>query len=374
VLTPYDDFPVHQTSKPLAHPVSGDRNAYDRYFFNGYDRDGELFFGVALGLYPNRQVIDGAFSVLRDGKQRSVYGSGRIPRDRTQTQVGPLRIEVIEPMRRLRVVVDAADLGVVAELEFSARTVAVEEPPFHLTSGSTLVFDYTRLTQFGTWSGQLTVDGDTVRLDPSRHLGCRDRSWGVRPVGESPGGAPSHTLPQFFWLWAPLNFDDCATHFDVNERADGSRWHQTAVIVPLLDDDDAADPCDESQVEPMRSVDWSIDWQPGTRRARHAALTLQPWRDEPHAIELEPLTTFQMRGLGYLSSDWGQGSWKGEQAVGGESWVVDDLDPLDHRHIHVQQLVRATWGERVGVGVLEQLAINEHVPSGLTGLLDGAAG
>jgi hypothetical protein len=372
VLTPFDDYPIHQTGKPLAHPVSGDRNAYDRYFFNGYDPDGELFFAVALGLYPNRQVIDGAFSVLQEGRQRSVYASGRVPRDRADTRVGPLRIDVLEPMRRLRVVLDAPDLGLTADLEFRARTVAIEEPPFFLASGPNVVFDYTRLTQFGSWSGSLEVDGRSVTVDPAVHLGCRDRSWGVRPVGEPPGGAPSHTLPQFFWLWAPINFADCATHFDVNEHADGGRWHQTALVLPLLGDE--ADPCDDHAVEHMQSADWSIDWLPGTRRSRAASITLTPPSGQPHHVELEPLATFQMRGLGYLNPDWGQGSWKGEQSVGSESWVVDDLDPLEPRHIHVQQLVRATWGERTGVGVLEQLAINEHHPSGLAGLLDGAAG
>lgn len=374
MLTPFDDYPVHQTSQPLAHLVSGDRNAYDRYFFNGYDRAGQVMFGAALGLYPNRQVIDGAFSVVHDGVQRSVYASGRLPADRTRTRIGPLAVEVIEPMRRLRVQVAAAELGITAELEFLARSVAVQEPHFLLHAGSLLVFDYTRLTQFGCWQGRFTVDGHTTEVDPASFLGCRDRSWGVRPVGEPPGGAPSHTLPQFFWLWAPLNFDDHLVHVDVNEDADGRRWHQTAVTLPTLTDPASADPCDESVVTSMRSLEWSISWQPGTRRARTASLALQGWDGEVRRVELTPLLTFQMRGLGYLNPEWGHGSWKGELVTGTESWVVADLDPLDVANLHVQQVVRATDGDQVGIGVLEQLVINEHRPSGLLGFLDGAPG
>ena len=37
MLTPLDDYPVHQTSRPLAMPASGDPNHYDRFFFNGSD-------------------------------------------------------------------------------------------------------------------------------------------------------------------------------------------------------------------------------------------------------------------------------------------------------------------------------------------------
>ncbi|MGH2783797.1 MAG: hypothetical protein ACRDJ1_00870, partial [Actinomycetota bacterium] len=78
-ITPFDVFAVHQTAMPVAHPGSGDRNVYDRYFFNGYSPDGDFFFAVALGVYPNRDVIDGAFSVLHGGVQRAVLASARLP-------------------------------------------------------------------------------------------------------------------------------------------------------------------------------------------------------------------------------------------------------------------------------------------------------
>ena len=52
---------------------------------------------------------------------------------------------------------------------------------------------------------------------------------------------------------------------------------------------------------------------------------------------------------------------------------VDDITGVDpFRNLHVQQIVRATMGERVGVGVFEQLALGPHDPSGFTELLDGA--
>jgi hypothetical protein len=64
--------------------------------------------------------------------------------------------------------------------------------------------------------------------------------------------------------------------------------------------------------------------------------------------------------------------WKGEEAVDGESWTVAELDPVDPRHIHVQQLCRALMGARTGVGVLEQLVLGPHAPSGFTSILDPA--
>ncbi len=75
MLTRLDDYPIHQTPEPLAHGAGASLNQYDRYFFNGYNHDGSLYFGCALGLYPNRRVMDAAFAVLRDGEVVSVIAS-----------------------------------------------------------------------------------------------------------------------------------------------------------------------------------------------------------------------------------------------------------------------------------------------------------
>jgi hypothetical protein len=146
------------------------------------------------------------------------------------------------------------------------------------------------------------------------------------------------------------------------------------MVVPLLGDDPGpAALAATDDLQTMRDVGYEIDWEPGTRRSRRAAIVLEPWDGPREQIELEPILTFPMRGLGYLSPDWSHGSWKGEDEVGSDSWRVDDLDPTEPWNTHVQQLVRARWGDRSGIGVFEQLAINDHHPTGLTGLFDGAA-
>jgi hypothetical protein len=370
VLTPFDDYPLHQTPEPLAHPGTSDRNFYDRYFFNGYTADASLFFAVALGVYPNRRVMDAAVSAVIGGRQHCLHASRLAPDDRSATRVGPIAVEVEAPMRRLRVRIAENELGLDGDLVFTARTTPVEEPRFTLRVGSRVGMDATRLTQFGRWSGRLRAGGETLRLEPSRVLGCRDRSWGIRPVGERETGAPGPE-PQFFWLWAPVQFDDLCTHFDVNEDASGRAWHANGNVV-RVDERPDAPPVDEAAVESMARVAHAIRWQPGTRRAASATLTLTPHAGPAHAIELEPLLAFQMLGIGYLHPEWGHGLWKGTEAVQGETFELAKLHPLDPRHLHVQQLCRARLGARQGLGVLEQLVIGPHAPSGFTGLLDGA--
>src|SRR5215468_4169658 len=130
MLTSFDDYPIHQTAEPVAHTATGDRNFYDRYFFNGYTRERDLFFAAALGLYPNRRVMDAAFSVVRDGRQHVVRASRLAPVERRETRVGPVFVEVLEPLRALHVRVSDNDFGLSADLAFYARTGAIEEPRF----------------------------------------------------------------------------------------------------------------------------------------------------------------------------------------------------------------------------------------------------
>jgi hypothetical protein len=372
VLTPFDDYPIHQTPLPIAHPATGDPNQYDRYFFNGYEADGQFFIGGAMGHYPNRHVIDAAFSVVHDGIERSVFASGRIPLDRTQTAVGPVRIEVVEPLRVIRMIVEPGDHGIEADVTFRARTQAIEEPRQTITRGTQLVMDYTRLTQWGSWEGSIRLDGGTeLTVDPTRTFGTRDRSWGVRGVGQQLTDGNPHGPTQIFWLWAPLNFDDVCTHLALFERADGERWLWSGGTLPVLTSPDAPVFGDEHVLEEAEAVDYDITWMPGRREMQSATLTMTTKAGEEQRIEFERLFTFRMRGIGYSHPQWGHGWWRGELAVGHEAVKLDEFDPEDPTCIHIQTLCKVRMGDRTGVGVLEQLAFGDHEPSGLRGFTTG---
>jgi hypothetical protein len=372
VLTPFDDYPIHQTALPLAHPASADPNHYDRFWFNGYTED--LYFAAGMAVYPNRGIIDGAFAVVHEGVQRSVFASGRIPEDRSQTRIGPFTIDVVEPLRVTRVRMDAADLGIDADVTFTARTVALEEPRQTMNVGTKLVMDATRLTQWGTWSGHISAGGAAIPIDSV--YGTKDRSWGVRPVGEPAPAAPDRSVPQIFFLWAPINWEDCCTHFLCFERANGDRFIGSQAVLQLIGADEPAWGVEatERKIEHLADTVAQVRWAPGLRRSQGATLQLLRHEGGDVTIELEPLLTFRMRGLGYTHPEWGHGRWHGEEAVGSETHKVDELDNLEPWNIHIQQVMRARWGDRVGLGVLEQLAFGEHRPSGLTGILDGYSG
>lgn len=363
MLSPLDDYPVHQTALPLAQAGGGHPDFYDRFWFNGYTED--FYFAVAMGLYPNRGVIDAAFSVVHEGVQRSVFASGPIPLDRSETVVGPVSIELVEPLRVNRVRVDAAEYGLIADLTAVARTAAYEEPRQTRYNGARLAMDVTRATQMVSWRG--TVHAGGKELDFSGPvLGTKDRSWGVRSVGDPAPSAPAGSMAQLFFLWAPLNFDRECVHYMVFQDEHGVAWSETAALLPVIGDGEPVfGPSSTARL--LRGAEVDVRWAPGLRRSNGATL-----RFERELVEMEPLITFRMRGAGYLHPVWVHGRWHGGTKVAGEANPVGDLDSLALDCIHVQQVMRCRWGDRSGLGVLEQLAIGPHEPSGLTSLLDGA--
>ncbi|MGI8492219.1 MAG: hypothetical protein ACR2KC_03530 [Acidimicrobiales bacterium] len=371
MLTKGDEYPLHQTAEPIAY-AGTDRNFYDRYFFNGYTRGGEVFFAAALGVYPHLGIMDAAFSVLAEGRQYNLHASRVTGGERLDTSVGPIRLEIIEPLRRLRLVVGANEYGIGCDLEVCARSAPVEEPRFTWRNGTRVLMDVTRMTQAVRWSGQVSVGGSPIDLAGQAVWGTRDRSWGVRPVGApDPQAAVPAMVPQFYWLWAPLSFEDHATLYHVNEDASGGAWNTHARICP---DGDAPS-------LPMSGCSSTLRFAPGSRHATSAVLRFDHDGGAHSTIDLEVQRQFYMQGIGYGHPEWGHGAYKGGMAVGYDELVTDaagggSLGYLPP-NLHIQAIVSATehrpdGSVAVGTGVLEQLIVGPHAPSRFVDLLDPA--
>ena len=222
MLTKADDYPIHQLPEPIA-TAGTDRNFYDRYFFNGYSPDGSTFFACALGVYPHLNIMDAAFSMIHEGVQRNLHASKIMHMERMDTTVGPIGIEVIEPLKRLRVRVSNNEYGIEADITFTARARPVEEPRFTYRIGPSTFMDYTRLTQNGSYEGFVSVKGKRIAVD-SKWLGTRDRSWGVRPVGEKePDGIRqnANVMGARMWNYFPMRFEDHSIFYILQEGTAG---------------------------------------------------------------------------------------------------------------------------------------------------------
>src|SRR5207237_9564050 len=112
MLTPLDDLQCHQIVDTVDHVGTSDPNFYERYWFVFGDDAGELLFIAGMAGYPNRQIIDGmAMVTIGDDRQRNIRLSRDAAgdHDRANTVVGPLHVEVLEGLKRLRVVLEPHD-------------------------------------------------------------------------------------------------------------------------------------------------------------------------------------------------------------------------------------------------------------------------
>ena len=359
MLTKGDDYPIHQTPEPIAYAGS-DRNFYDRYFFNGYSPDGSEFIAVAFGVYPALNVADAHVSIIRDGVQRCLHASRILGMERMDIVVGPIRIEILEPLQKLRVVCEAAE-GIACDIVFEGRSFPIEEPRFVRRNGPRLFMDYTRLTQNGRVSGWTKVEGD--RRECKGWTGTRDRSWGIRPVGAADTQpTPGAGVAGFFWQWTPVNFADKSVFFHVNADTEGKPWNTRAVILPDGAGADGGWHADAPRME-------DVALKPGTRHARGGTLKI-PLEQGEATVTFEPVgQPFLMRGIGY-GGEWRHGALKGELAVGREDIDLASVDMGAMENFHIQAISKCRFSapgetDQEGVGVFEQLIFGSYRPYGI---------
>jgi hypothetical protein len=361
VLTAADEYPIHQRPEPIAF-AGTDRNFYDRYFFNAQSADGRLFVAAAMGVYPHLNLIDAAVAFVEGGTMRSVFASRILHHERMRTHVGPIAVEVVEPLKRLRLRLAETD-GLALDLEATGLHPPIEEPRFTRRIHGRTLMDVTRMTQNVAWEGRIVRDG--TPLDVAGFTGTRDRSWGVRPIG-APDAQPvaPAVAPQFFWLWSPLNFGDVSLFAHTNDDDEGTPWNRSALLV-----DHAT-----GRERPLRDLRIAPRYRPGSRWADGARI--EAVGDEgPVVAHLSARGRFQMAGIGYGHPKRSHGSFHGEESLLTERVELGAVDPAVPMNAHVQMIVEASLavGERApvaGRGVFEMLAIGPHRPSGLSGLFD----
>jgi len=356
-LSSWDDFPVHQASEFIRHPATSDRNFYDRYYFNMHPCSEEWFAIFGFGQYPNLGVIDAFVDVRRGSAQHIVRGSAPLV-DRADTTLGPFRVEVLEPLKKLRFVVEASVHPVAMDVTWEGHTRAIEEPRQYLRAEGRVVFDTQRLAQTGTWSGTLNVSGEDLTVSPDHCWGTRDRSWGVRPVGEpeADGIRKGKSIMSGMWNYFPMQFEDHSIYYICHEQNDGLR--------PLVQAERVwVDP--ERPVEDLGRAEFVHRPVPGTRMLGGSTISFPAVGLE---VVCEPLLpNFVSVGTGYgMDADWRHGMYQGpEPVVQGLVLEVADIQGLAQYGI-VDHVARYSYGGNVGYGLYEHFFIGAFDKLGLS--------
>ncbi|MEU9152175.1 hypothetical protein AB0D59_16900 [Streptomyces sp. NPDC048417] len=353
---PLDEYPVHQVPLSMKHVATGDRNAYDRCIFHVFDHSGRALLILGLGVYPNVGVID-AYATLRTGDiLHAVRASDALGDDRMRLAVGPLRIEVEEPLRRFRLTCD--DDALSCDLNWTGDFPALWEPHHLQRRGDRLTLEGRRFVQAGGVSGAIRAGGEEFRVDPAGWTGTRDRSWGVRPIPGEEGGRLAEENPTegFHWIWCPVRFEDRFLMVVTQEDADGYRTLNDATLVRPGRRD--------------RQLGWpraEIGYRSGTRHPEHAVVHLGDARG-PQELEVEILASSPLAiGAGYPpADDWQHGTWQGHAWVDRRTYDMTAPHPRAAYGV-TDHSARFRLDGRVGHGIFEHGSFGRHDPSGFTG-------
>lgn len=361
MLGPLDEYPVHQLPQPIAWPGPSDRNFYDRSYFNAHDRTGDIFLISGIGYYPNLGVKDAFVLVCRAEIQTAVHLSDAIDQDRLNQHVGDYRVEVVEPLQTVHIVMAETE-GIEVDLTWNGLFPAVQEQPHILRSGSRVTLNAQRFAQLGSWSGRIVLDGEQIVVDPATWIGSRDRSWGIRPVGEAePAGRPAD--PPFegmWWLYVPMAFDDFAIILIIQEEPSGFRSLNDCTRVWR-----------DGRVEQLGWPRVKIHYSSGTRIPTGATIEATDGAGAPLRLQVESKLPVPIHvGGGYGGdSDWLHGTWKGAGFTERRTYTMTDPAIIGRAAFgvidHVGRAVCHERGREVeGWGLFEHGALGRHDPSG----------
>ena len=178
MLGPLDETLAHQAAMTFDHAVTSDHRFFDRWAVGVQHRELSVIYGIAS--YKNTNTFDGFCCVQRGTRQHNLRLSRPLRPAMFEMAVGPLRVDVVEPLRTHRLVLAADEHSPLrAELEWRADVPPREERPHFVRHDGRAVQDYVRFDQLGTASGWVAVGDDRVGVDG--WFAWRDHSWGVRP-------------------------------------------------------------------------------------------------------------------------------------------------------------------------------------------------
>jgi hypothetical protein len=241
-----------------------------------------------------------------------------------------------------------------------------------MRQGASTTLDAQRFAQVGTWEGSISIDGTDIAVTPDRWVGTRDRSWGVRPVGESaPAGKPADpAFEGMWWLYVPLRFDEFGVVIIIQETPDGFRTVNDCTRVWR-----------DGRVEQLGWPRVKVRYTPGTRIPTAATIACTAANGEALTVEVESLLPVPLHvGGGYGGdSDWGHGQWKGEGFTERRTYSMSDpavigrtmfgvIDHVGRGTVHGPGAGVADGSE--GWGLFEHGILGRHDPSNFTGWMD----
>jgi hypothetical protein len=361
-----DEQLVHQTANTFDVVGQSDQGWTEKVWASMGRKDGSMQVDFGIGKYPNRGVIDGFAGAARERSQWTVRASRELGLDPDTVRVGPLRYEVVEPLRKVRLVLEPNDIQSVAfDLVFEGALPPVFEDRDLGIERGRVVTDVVRWHQAGTVSGTLHLEGAEYRVRSEEWFAFRDRSWGIRQyVGVAPADLPPADRDAFMaglhMQWCPLLLrrrDGSSYEIHYYFRDSGpTRTHYTGHI----------NEADGTQIR-ILDLTSNIAFAEHNRGILGGEIVavLDDADRSTRVFEVSPIgdTGFRLNPALYFGwKGMYHGTWKGPTHQDGE-YIADcetEVDALTNPVWQLRdRLVRVTEGDASGFGILESMLIGD---------------
>ena len=220
-FTALDERFAHQIPEPFPNVVHFHPDWRESLFFIMHEREkpGDVLI-LTLAHFAARQEMD-SLQLGRVGDSPIMARHVRkVDGDQDDFRVGPITIDVVEPLKKIRLVAAPSDQTPVSfDITFTARTA-----PYQLRRGTMkakyeVIWDQSHMFQSGIYNGSYTHNGKTNQID--NWWGQRDHSWGVRSHARCP-----------LWMWMPIQLEEGMLSVWHWEYPNGARVYTDGCFAP----------------------------------------------------------------------------------------------------------------------------------------------
>jgi hypothetical protein len=270
-LTAADDSYTHQIVAPAARTAYTDPAWAERCWHVVDLGDGWMAgAGRAVWAHGGRRTARAGVSTPTLQLSRRVEEPFDQDDDPNRGDVGPIRIDTVEPLREIRLVLEEPGLDFGFDLTYRARSAGVPTERNLIEREGVVLTDYMNFFQSGLYSGVVYANGEERRIED--RAGFRDRGWGLRRH-EGPARRGLH-------IACMSEFDDHALYILLYETGSGRRAFTNGW---LLDGDGVVDVVTEVEHElefdgqEMTAGTIGVGLASGASRELQASVTGRLW-------------------------------------------------------------------------------------------------
>lgn len=193
MLSQYDEFPVHQASRPFANIPSTDYSWDEGYYFGVFNADEKVYLITGMRINPNSDML-GGYAIMNVAGRQYTARFSRCWRQQMDTVLGPLRYEFLEPLKCIRITLEPNDSALSFDITWTGTAPPFEEDHHDAEVRGRATTDQTRYSQAGVASGFIEFEGKRYTLTADKWGAERDHSWGLY-ADRKPLGGHSEWLP-----------------------------------------------------------------------------------------------------------------------------------------------------------------------------------